>query len=153
MLLESLFIIFIILIFVVMFYRAAIHEYTILQKDWQNDSVKWSDLVSERAPIVIRQVPNQWTRLWSNQRTSKFGWPIVVQEGKQKSRTSLSIWLKTKGDAKKYILNTADIASVAGLHDHASEISSHFRRPFWLPGSFAVSSLKANIISPVEGEN
>ena len=92
MLLESLFIILLIIVFTVIFYRAAIHEYTILQKDWSAEDAKWTELISERAPLIVRDVPADWTRLWTNSRTGKFGWPVVVNEGKKKSRSSWSIF-------------------------------------------------------------
>lgn len=146
MLLESLFVVLLILIFTVIFYRAAIHEYTIIQKDWSSIDVNWTDLISERAPLIIRDVPVDWTRLWTNNRTGKFGWPVVLEDGKRKSRSSWSIFLQSKTNNR--ISNGNILAETAGLLEQATVISNEFRRPFWLPGSFAVGKTTANIIKP-----
>jgi hypothetical protein len=156
MLLESIFVILLILVFVVIFYRAAIHEYTILQKDWStaaDEEVKWSELLGERAPLVVRNVPKQWTRLWTRARTAKFGWPVVLEERGKRVRTSWSTWLQSKPGAadKQHIMNEADLASAAGLYDQAVDAGLQFRRPLWLPGSIAMSRLTAHVIPPAEG--
>lgn len=146
MLLESTFIGLLILVFVVIFYRAANHEYTILQKDWGSDDVNWSKLVSERMPIVVRHVPKAWTKLWTRARTAKFGWPVVVQEKGKKMRTTWSGLVAAPPRLGQQILNTSDLATAAGLHDQAAEIGLEFRRPFWLPGSMSVGNLTAHVV-------
>lgn len=150
MLLQTLFIILIILAFVVIFYRAAIHEYTILQKDWSSVDTNWKELISERAPLIVRDVPNEWTKLWSYGRTGKFGWPVAVSDGKKKSRSSWSIFINSKSTNK--ILNGDTLSEVAGLNEQAATISSEFRRPFWLPGSFSVGRTVANVIKPIKSD-
>jgi len=150
MFLESLFVVLLILVLTVIFYRAALHEYTILQKNWDSEDTKWSNLLSERAPLVVREVPKPWIKLWTAARTSKFGWPVVIQDGKQRVRSSLSIWLQAKATPQQKIVNTADISDTAGLYEQATDIAIHFRRPFWLPGSFAVNNVSCNIIPPTE---
>lgn len=146
MLLQTLFIIIILFAFVVIFYRAAIHEYTILQKDWSSVDANWKDLISERAPLIVRDVPVEWTKLWTLKRTGKFGWPVVVSDGRNKSRSSWSIYLNSK--TKNKILNGDTLSDAAGLNEQAITISNEFRRPFWLPGSFSVGRTVANIIKP-----
>ena len=148
MLLESLFICLLILVFVVIFYRAANHEYTILQKDWGDEEVKWSNLISERMPIVVRQVPKSWTKLWTKARTAKFGWPVVLQENGKRMRTTWSGLLNAMPNLRQQILNTSDLANASGLQESAAEIGLAFRRPFWLPGSFSVSNLSAHVVPP-----
>ena len=150
MLLESVFVILLILVFTVIFYRSAIHEYTILQKDWATIDTKWNELIAERSPLIIRDCPQEWTRLWTNSRTAKFGWPVVIREGNKKARASWATYLKAKVSRNKGILNGDVLADTAGLSDYASTISNEIRRPFWLPGSFSVSGLSANIIQPNE---
>jgi len=129
MLLETIFIILLVLVFIVIFYRAAIHEYTILQKDWSAEDVNWKELISERAPLIVRDVPSDWTRLWTYSRTGKFGWPVVLKDGKKKSRSSWSIFLQSK--TNNPILNDDVLADTSGLIEHAATISNEFRRPFW----------------------
>jgi len=155
MLLESLFIILIILVFAVIFYRAAIHEYTILQKDWDVESTNWSELMAERSPLVIRDVPNTWTKLWNVKRCSKLGWPVVLKEqkaGVKPVRVALSVWLNSKSDMLKSPVNKTDLAGVAGLGEQANEISMHLRRPYWLPGSFSTGKMEAHVIRPNEND-
>jgi hypothetical protein len=151
MFLESLFLLLLILVFVVIFYRAAIHEYTILQKDWGTEDVKWSELLAERAPLVVRGVPKTWTRLWTQGRTAKFGWPVVLQERQGRVRTSWSAWLNSRPPPGQRIQNEADLALAAGLSEQAIDMGLQFRRPFWLPGSFAMGGLTAGVIPPTPG--
>ena len=137
------------MVFSVVFYRGAIHEYTILQKNWKDDKdTKWSDLLSERAPLVIREVNRDWIRLWTKDRTSKFGWPVIVNDGKEVVRSTWATWLKSTGNAGHRILNSVDLADAAGLYEKAVEIALQFRRPFWLPGSFAIPSQKQIFMLP-----
>jgi hypothetical protein len=146
MLLQSLFIILLILAFVVIFYRAAIHEYTILQKDWSSVDSNWKELISERAPLVVRDIPTDWTKQWTAARTGRFGWPVILSDGKNKSRSSWSSFINSKSLNK--ILNRDILAEAAGINEHAVTISNEFRRPFWLPGSFSVGRTVANVIKP-----
>lgn len=151
MIFETTFIILIIVIFTVVFYRSAIHEYTILQKNWKDDKdTKWSDLLSERAPLVVREVNKDWTRLWTRARTGKFGWSVIVFDGKKQVRSTWAAWLKSEAAAvaAHRVVNQTELAEVAGLGEKAAEISLQFRRPFWIPGSFAVSNVRANVIVP-----
>ena len=150
MFLESLFILLLLMVFVIIFYRAAIHEYTILQKDWDTEDVKWAELLGERAPLVVRQVPKTWSRLWTRGRTAKFGWPVVLQE-KSRMRTSWSAWLNSKPVAGQKMLNEGDLATAAGLYDQALDMGFQFRRPLWLPGSFSLAGLRAGVIPPSHG--
>jgi len=149
MFLESLFIILLILVFTVIFYRAAIHEYTILQRNWSDDS-KWSDLLAERAPLIVREIPAEWTKFWTIARNANFNWPVVINDGKQRVRSNLAAWLKAKNTRTHSIMNCSDLGAAAALPEQANEIGQHFRRPLWLPGSFAVKNTQANIIPPYE---
>jgi len=153
MFLESLFVILLLLVFSVIFYRSAIHEYTIVQRNWATDEAKWPALLAEKAPLIVREVPQPWVRLWTNKRTAKFGWPVVIQEPKERSRTSWSTWLQAKsaGVLGKRIVNEPDLAIAAGLPEQAAEIALNFRSPYWLPGSLAVKNVSAGVIAPIEG--
>ena len=149
MLFESIFIVLILLIFSVVFYRSAIHEYTILQKNWKDDAdTKWSELLSERSPLVVREVNKDWVRLWTKDRTSKFGWSVIVFDGKEKVRSTWTAWLKSNGNAAHRIVNQQELGDVSGLFEKASDINLQFRRPFWIPGSFAIRNVHANLILP-----
>ena len=152
MLLESLFIVLIIIVFAVIFYRAAIHEYSILQKDWTNEGTNWSELIAERSPLVIRNVPKTWTNIWHSKRCSKLGWPVIIKENKLRSRTALSVWLKSNAEKEKTLVNSGDLATIAGVGEQANDLSIHLRRPYWLPGSFATGSAEANIIKPIDSD-
>lgn len=153
MLLESLFIILLLLVFSVIFYRSAIHEYTILQRNWDSEDVKWAALLGEKAPLIIRQVPTAWTKLWTQKRTAKFGWPAVISEKGQRSRTNWSTWITAKNNtlSGKRLINEPDLAIAAGLPDQAAEVALNLRSPYWLPGSFAVKNLTASVIAPING--
>jgi hypothetical protein len=149
MLFETIFVILIILVFSVMFYRSAIHEYTILQKNWKSDDdTKWSELLSERAPLVVREVNKEWVRLWTYNRTGKFGWPVVIHDGKEQVRSTWAAWLKSSGNAAHRVVNQSELADACGLFEKASDINMQFRRPFWLPGSLAIRNVRANVIVP-----
>jgi len=149
MLFESIFIVLILLVFSVVFYRGAIHEYTILQKNWKDDKdTKWSDLLSERAPLVIREVNKDWVRLWTKDRTSKFGWSVIVFDGKEQVRSTWAAWLKSNGNAAHRVVNQLELGEIAGLFEKAAEINLQFRRPYWIPGSFAIRNVRANLIVP-----
>ena len=149
MFLESLFIVLLLLVFTVIFYRGAIHEYTIVQRNWGLENERWSTLLGEKAPLIIREVPTTWTRLWNRRRTAKFGWPVVVQEPKERSRTSWSTWLGTRAGGRR-VLNHSDLAIAAGLPEQAAEIGYVLRAPYWLPGSFAVKNVEADVIPSTE---
>ena len=118
---ESLFIVLLILVFTVIFYRAAIHEYTIIQRNWSMDDSKWSDLLAERAPLIVREIPSEWTKFWTISRNSNFNWPVVIQDKKQRVRSNLAAWLKAKNTGAHSIINTADLGSAAALHEQATE--------------------------------
>ena len=160
MFLESLFIVLLLLVFSVIFYRSAIHEYTIVQKNWGLEDEKWSALLGEKAPLIIRSVPATWTRLWTHKRTAKFGWPVVIQDaaaaaaaaGAGRSRTGWSTWLGTGvGTGKdKRVINEVDLATTAGLPEQAADIGYVFRAPYWLPGSLSVRGVRAGVIPPLD---
>lgn len=151
MFLESLFIVLLLLVFSVIFYRSAIHEYTIVQKNWGLEDEKWSALLNEKAPLIIRRVPTTWTRLWNVKRTAKFGWPVVLEEGGgSRSRTGWSSWLAAAAGNSQHVVNEEDLAATAGLPDIAADIGYVFRAPYWLPGSFAVKNIRAGVIPPIE---
>jgi hypothetical protein len=83
MLLETLFLVFLVVIGALIIYRGAIHEFQILQKDYAAD-VDWPTLLSEQLPLVIRNVPASWLGGWTLGKTGNKTWPIFTKDDKGK---------------------------------------------------------------------
>lgn len=133
MILEILFVGLLVFGICVLAYRGAIHEFQILQKDYAPDT-KWSEMLSEQLPIVIRSLPSRWLGSWTKQRTEQKTWLVTVvdNEGK-KFKTTWAHWLQSpKGQPQ----NLSELASVAKLdttlRNWGDEGFSHWS---WLPTS------------------
>jgi hypothetical protein len=97
---EVLFLILLVFGLCVIAYRGAVHEFQILQKDYEPNQV-WIDMMNEQLPIVIRDIPAHWIGNWSHSKTANKTWEILVsspaeQSGKNKKfKTTWNTWLQT----------------------------------------------------------
>jgi hypothetical protein len=62
------------------------------------------------------------------------------------------VWLNTKSNNTNKLVNNEDLATIAGLGEYANDISLHFRRPYWLPGSFATGKITAGVLKPIDSD-
>jgi hypothetical protein len=109
-------------------YRGALHEFQILQKDY-NPENRWLEFLSEQLPLVIRNLPPTWLGNWTKARTIDKDWPVTVQFGEKKSlfKTSLAEWLT---DPEPKIENVSEIGQKCKLH---ITLQNWFRKWFWIP--------------------
>ena len=92
---EVLFLILLVFGLCVVAYRGAVHEFQILQKDYEPNMV-WTDMMNEQLPIVIRSIPKHWIGSWSYTKTAQKSWDVVVASpDKKKFKTQWSTWLQT----------------------------------------------------------
>jgi hypothetical protein len=147
MFLESLLVILLILGFLVMAYKGAVHEFQILQKDWA-PNIDWSPLLGEQLPIVIRNVPPEWRGTdWAHKATAQKSWPILVRgEGGKMLRGAWGPWLSGH-PGEPAIENLDEIAPFVNIPAHAWT-DGGFRRWSWLPTGFARTSV--GILGPTE---
>lgn len=132
MFLESLLVILLILGFLVMAYKGAVHEFQILQKDWA-PNIDWSSLLSEQLPIVIRNVASEWRgAAWTRAATAQKSWPIHVRTTNGSlMRGAWGPWL-TSPPGEPAIQNLDEIAAFVDVPLHAWT-DGGFRRWSWLP--------------------
>ena len=62
---EVLFLVLLIAGLCVIAYRGAVHEFQILQKDYDPSTV-WTEMMNEQLPIVIRDIPKHWLGSWTH---------------------------------------------------------------------------------------
>jgi hypothetical protein len=80
--LEILLVFLLILAFLVVAYKGAIHEFQILQKDWK-PTIDWSALLAEQLPLVIRNVDPTWQAAkipWTQKAVAGKTWPIQLRK-------------------------------------------------------------------------
>jgi hypothetical protein len=132
MILEILFIVLLVFGVCVVAYRGAIHEFQVLQKDYALDT-KWSEMISEQLPIVIRSLPNRWLGAWTQQRTEQKTWVVVVEEDGKKFRTTWANWLQNPKGVPQNLLELASVAKLdTTLRNWTDEGFTHWS---WLPTS------------------
>ena len=121
-------------------YRGALHEFQILQKDY-NPENKWSEFLSEQLPLVIRNLPGNWLGNWTKAKTETKNWQVLVSvnDGKHKKRlkTIFSNWISYP---ETHYENAFELGSAAKLD---ITIKNWFSRWFWIP----VSSPSAYVLS------
>jgi hypothetical protein len=139
MILEFLFIGLLVFGICVFAYRGAVHEFQILQKDYASD-VKWSEMLSEQLPIVIRTLPSRWLGAWTKRHTEQKSWVLtVVDEEGKKFRTTWAHWLQ---EPKGQPQNLPELASVAKLDTTVQNWTDEgFRHWSWLPTSTPAPSI------------
>jgi hypothetical protein len=102
MLLETIFLLFLVVIGVLIIYRGAIHEFQILQKDYDAD-VDWPTLLTEQLPLVIRNVPSSWLGGWSIAKTGNRTWPVLTQDAQgKKFKIAWNSYLMTDAKAPSH---------------------------------------------------
>jgi hypothetical protein len=113
MVLELMFLLFLVLGLCVVAYRGAIHEYQILQKTYSPE-INWSELFSEQLPVVIRNLPKQLLGGWTANKTSLKTWQVFVRdESGKKYKTTWNSWLAAKDTRQP--LNSDELAEAAEL--------------------------------------
>lgn len=121
-------------------YRGALHEFQILQKDY-NSQNKWQEFLSEQLPLVIRNLPPTWLGNWSASRTENKDWQVTIsiKEGRKtrKLQTSFKEWLEYP---EKQIENGTELGHNAKLD---ITVQNWFRRWFWIP----TNSPRSHILS------
>jgi len=132
MTLELLFLVFLVAALCTFAYRGAVHEFQILQKDYDEEQ-NWSELLSEELPLVIRRLPKAWIGAWSEKATGKKTWQVQVKQDGRRFKTTWANWLATK-DPKPQPENSAEISQVARLgHAISNMTADGLRRWSWLP--------------------
>jgi hypothetical protein len=116
-------------------YKGAVQEYQILQKDW-SPTIDWSSLLSEKLPIVIRNVDPEWQGRWTRDATQHKNWPLVVKdEHGTLLRTTWSEWLSSP-PGQPPMHNGHELAEVAHIPlDQWRD--GGFRQWSWLPLNYA----------------
>lgn len=112
-------------------YRGAIHEFQILQREYEPD-VNWSEPLSEHLPLVIRNLPRAQAGNWTLERTQTRTWPVRVKNEQKILRTSWDKWIK---HPEHTLQNGKELGVYAKL-DKTVGNWMDIRRWFWLPPSF-----------------
>lgn len=134
MVLELLFLFILIIGLCAFAYRGAVHEFQILQKDF-DDTNNWSELLSEELPLVVRGIPKSWSGGWNEKTTAKKSWQVVVRQDGRRFKTNWANWLITPYP-KSQPLNISEIATVARLdHTISNWAADGLRRWSWVPPS------------------
>lgn len=122
-------------------YRSAIHEFQILQKDYDPDT-DWGALLSEQLPLVIRDVPPSWLGGWTYGKTGHKTWPVYVsqKQGKDKDikrrKVAWNAYLaeQQKQQKQKQSVDCEELAaSVKLLQTFQNWGYDGMSRAWWLP--------------------
>ena len=131
MVFEVLFLILLVLGVCVVAYRGAIHEFQILQRDYEPNNI-WRDLISEQLPIVIRNVPKYWMGGWTQANTEQKKWNVVVRENGKGFRTTWNVWIHGNHDTMPE--NIQEIVTAMKLHTISEHIiADGFSHWSWMP--------------------
>lgn len=136
MILELVFLSLLILGICVLFYRGAVHEFQILQKDYEPE-MNWSEVLSEELPLVVRGLPRNWLGGWSTRVTGNRTWKTLVRdkESGRKMRTTWANFVATPAP-RPILVNGDEIAEAARLpHTLSNWRDDGFSRWSWLPTS------------------
>ena len=132
MVLEMLFLFFLIAGLCALAYRGAIHEFQILQKDYEEEN-NWSELLGEELPLVIRGLPKSWLGGWTQKHTANKTWLLHVRNGNKKLKTTWTNWLSTPAP-RPLPESMKEIAAVSRLdHAFSNWTADGFRRWSYLP--------------------
>jgi hypothetical protein len=132
MVLELLFLFILIIGLCAFAYRGAVHEFQIIQKDFNEDN-NWSELLSEELPLVIRGIPKSWSGAWTEKATSKKTWQVIVRQDGRRFKTTWGNWLHTSYP-KPQPENKQEISAVARLpYSISNWTADGMRRWSWLP--------------------
>jgi hypothetical protein len=121
----------------VLFYKGAVHEFHILQHDWSDDT-NWVTLLSERAPLVIRDIPPELVGGWTRRAVGRRAWPLLLSNDQGRVRMPCSEWMQTPlaQIEGRTIENGERVATSAGLPDIVQDWRrAGLYRWMWLPTS------------------
>lgn len=137
MILELVFLTLLVIGICVLFYRGAVHEFQILQKEYEPE-MNWGEVLSEELPLVIRGLPKNWVGGWSARITGRRTWKTLVRNADgRKLRTTWMNYVETPAP-RPALLNGAEIAEAARLsHTLSNWRDDGFGRWSWLPASAA----------------
>jgi len=111
MVLELLFVILLLFAIALISYRGAVHEYQILQRNYDDD-VNWSELLSENLPIVVRNVPKTWIGGWTAAKHASRPYSIrVVNPQGKKFKTTWNTWIEESNDTYPDDLSSVQAAA------------------------------------------
>lgn len=128
-------------------------DYTILQRDYAHGGA-YGDLLRERAPLVLRNVPYAWTQPWTTVRTARATWPVFAPSLPSGApvRLSWTEWLHAPSSDPATLgapMNVEDLARAAGLKAVARAAAEALRpRWSWLPGGAALGRVEARLARP-----
>jgi hypothetical protein len=97
--LEILLVVLLILVFLLVAYKGAIHEFQILQKDWK-PTIDWSSLLSEQLPLVVRNVDPTWQAAkmpWTAKAVAGKTWPVQLRKDGALFKGRWNEWLANPG--------------------------------------------------------
>ncbi len=122
--LEVLLVILLIVAFLMVAYKGAVHEFQILQKDWK-PTIDWSALLAEQLPLVIRNVDPTWQGSWTRKATSQKTWPIQVRKEGALFKGRWNEWLQNPGQPPLTPETVKEISAFTGTP-----------LPLWADGGF-----------------
>ena len=131
MVFELLIVLLLILSMCVIAYRSAVHEFQILQRDYEPNT-NWRDLLSEQLPIVIRNIPKYWMGGWAYHTTEQKRWNVSVKENSKRLRTTWNVWLQD--NRMEMPLNIQEIVKAMKLQNVSEHIiADGFSHWSWIP--------------------
>lgn len=135
MFLELLFLTLLVAGICILFYRGAVHEFQILQKEYEPE-MNWGEVLSEELPIVIRGIPRSWMGGWSARITDRRKWKTLVRNSDgRKFRTSWMNYVETPAP-RPVLLNGTEIAEASRLsHTLSNWRDDGFGRWSWIPSN------------------
>lgn len=146
MILGTLFVLLCVVAVCVVHYRRAMHEFQILQKEY-NPENKWSEYLQEQLPLVIRNLPDKWLGNWTRDRTERKDWPVRVSMGAKRFRTTFSQWL---ANPDRTYRNASELGAACKLD---LTIHNWFSRWFWVsnsvPSAYVLSGRPDNSCLPL----
>jgi hypothetical protein len=113
-------------------YRSAIHEFQILQKDYEPDT-DWGTLLSEQLPLVIRDVPPSWLGGWTYGKTGNKTWPVFAEQDGKRYKVAWNTYLSQPDTSAQPTVSDCEELPVK-LHQTIQNWGyDGFSRPWWLP--------------------
>jgi hypothetical protein len=115
-------------------YRSAIHEFQILQKDYDSDA-DWPGLLSEQLPLVIRDLPPSWLGSWTYGKTGNKTWPVYAEREGHQYKVAWNAYLaKAHQPGDPTVDDCSELSSsVKLLSSFQNWTYDGFTRPWWLP--------------------
>ena len=141
MILQTLILLLLIFGICVISYRGALHEFQILQKEYKSD-IRWSEILYEQLPIVIRNAPPSWLGNWNLQKTGTKTWNVSVQVKKgKKILMPFSKWIRYPNSVAE---NRSDLGKQVRLN-LTIQNWTNFRKWSWLPPTTPIPYVLSNL--------